>query len=52
MQADEIIRNGRADIVLLAREMPDRRIGHISACLKNYTRKRLLHLPIQYASWL
>ncbi|NJL63467.1 MAG: NADH:flavin oxidoreductase/NADH oxidase [Methylacidiphilales bacterium] len=60
MQADEIIRNNRADIVLLAREMLrdpywcDRvlalRFAYRAA--KELRQKNVETLPVQYASWL
>ncbi|AKG24283.1 NADH:flavin oxidoreductase/NADH oxidase [Calothrix sp. 336/3] len=51
MQADELIRNQRADIVLLAREMlRDPYWSHRAAV--ELRRKNVTTLPIQYASWL
>jgi 2,4-dienoyl-CoA reductase-like NADH-dependent reductase (Old Yellow Enzyme family) len=51
MQADEIIRNQRADIVLLARELLRDPYWPYRAAFE-LRRKNATTLPIQYASWL
>jgi 2,4-dienoyl-CoA reductase-like NADH-dependent reductase (Old Yellow Enzyme family) len=51
MQADEIIRNNRADIVLLAREMLRDPYWPYRAAQELH-QKNTPTLPIQYASWL
>jgi len=48
MQADEIIRNGRADLVLLARELLRNPYWPIQAA-KALGHADELHLPPQYA---
>lgn len=50
-QADEIIRNGRADIVLLAREMLRNPYWPVEAA-KALNKEKRLKLPIQYSSWV
>ncbi len=51
MQADEIIRNNRADIILLAREMLRDPYWPYRAA-QELDEKNSATLPIQYASWL
>lgn len=51
MQADEIIRNNRADIVLLAREMLRDPYWPYRAAQELH-QKETATLPVQYASWL
>jgi 2,4-dienoyl-CoA reductase-like NADH-dependent reductase (Old Yellow Enzyme family) len=51
MQADQIIRNQRADIVLLAREMLRDPYWPYRAAQELH-QKEITTLPIQYASWL
>jgi 2,4-dienoyl-CoA reductase-like NADH-dependent reductase (Old Yellow Enzyme family) len=50
MQADEIIRNNRADIVLLAREMLRDPYWPYRAAQEIHEKTAIL--PVQYASWL
>jgi 2,4-dienoyl-CoA reductase-like NADH-dependent reductase (Old Yellow Enzyme family) len=51
MQADEIIRNNRADIVLLARELLRDAYWPYHAA-QELRKKNTATLPVQYASWL
>lgn len=48
MQADEVIRNSRADIVLLAREMLRNPYWPLSAAIEAH-QKKAIQLPAQYA---
>ena len=51
MQADEIIRNGRADMVMLARQMLREPYWAVNAAEK-FRKTESLKLPPQYSHWL